>query len=331
MPKTTRLDRSNWSSLQHVSGAPTADTKGNVYLDDATGNLYIKRAGGSWSKINYEPLWEKGVWSTGTLTAAETTNAIRINSPYPNFIDTEDSNHITSEKNCLITTNGENGNISLSAFSGISLYCQKNISIQTFDSSPGGAGNVLISANATSGSIEIAGVKGTSIGDNNSSAGDWSLAVGQYTNPWWEGSIFANNDTFGSDYTDSGGQIVSTVLHAETTNSTTQLLFPDASIITVPESKYIYLEFKILVAGVNTSSRAAFSGHLIGRRLETTVTLDSFSINRDSSYDDAMINNPAPVAITDTGFQINVTTTDANPFRWTMVAWGAYTDMYIGT
>lgn len=399
MAKTTRLDRSNWSSLQHVSGDPSAATKGNVYVNDTTGDLWIRKSDNSWRKVS--SLWALGTLAAGALTPLDSTNAVRIQSTSDNYLSTTGQNFITSNSDCRMTTissgsiylqsansflftcendiqlstttstntgdisifsaDSTSGNITIStnnAGSG-NLYLKANgsgsnniyietdlsgagninitaagnsgdISISSADG-PGTSGDISILANNDHGSVFIEAIGGTSIGKDNYIYAPCSLAIGQHANPWWSGSVFATNDTFDSDYEDAGGQIISAVLHGETTNSSTELLFPDSSIITLPQSKYVYIEFKILAAGVNTSSRAAFSGHIIGRRLTNTVLVDSFSITRTSSYDDAMIDDPTYTAVTSTGFQINVSTTDANPFRWTMTCWGTYTDMYIGT
>ena len=347
---STRLDRANWSSLQNSTGTPDGAQKGNVYINNSTGDLWVRASGGSWELSYPSPLFELGSLDTNCLSPATQAHGLSLSSTNLIQLYTENLINIYSKGGIgdvsIGSDGGSSGNVKLEAknstIGDLFIACDDqgtgNISISTSGASgnisistTGGSGDINITATGTYGDCNIEAPGGVSLGDNNYTNAQWSLAIGQYTNPWWEGSVFANNDTFGSNYTDGGGQIISAVQHAGTNNSTAQLLFPDSSIISLPESKYIYLEYKILVVGVDTSSRASFSGHIIGRRLSTTVTIDSYTVNRDSSYDDAMINDPACVAVSSDGMQINVTTTDTNPFRWTIAMWGAYTDMYIGT
>jgi len=57
MSPGTRIDRANWSKIQHADGAPGSATKGNCYIDDLTRKLWIK-SGDTWVELEVGDLWE---------------------------------------------------------------------------------------------------------------------------------------------------------------------------------------------------------------------------------------------------------------------------------
>lgn len=60
-----RLDRANTSKVAYGTGAPTGSTRGNIYLDQTNGLLYVKASGGSWYVCG-DKLW--------TLSGSTITN-----------------------------------------------------------------------------------------------------------------------------------------------------------------------------------------------------------------------------------------------------------------
>lgn len=53
MSRGVKLDRADWSIVQYAAGAPTASTKGNIYINSTNGTLYARRnEEASWSAIS---------------------------------------------------------------------------------------------------------------------------------------------------------------------------------------------------------------------------------------------------------------------------------------
>jgi hypothetical protein len=73
MSRGTKLDRSDWATMQHGAGVPGGSTKGNQYLDDSTGVLWKKAEGGSWDQ---DSLWTK---IGSQLNPAVSTDGLAVN------------------------------------------------------------------------------------------------------------------------------------------------------------------------------------------------------------------------------------------------------------
>lgn len=143
MARGTRLDRADWSTIQHASNAPSASTKGNMYIDDVSGNLYVRAENDSW-QLFFPSLWQR---NSDVLSPLNSGDGLDISATGTNEINIEGDSGVVIESNIY--------NLQLlSSDSSIELKSsgtQGDITIAT-DSS---VGDILIDAVGTSGDLSL--------------------------------------------------------------------------------------------------------------------------------------------------------------------------------
>lgn len=102
MAKSTRLDRANWTKVQHSAGSPDANTKGNIFINDTDATFWIKTNGGSWVSEPMDDLW---ISSEGSLTPKVTGSGLNV-STVGKDIDLSTSDSAGSTSNFNLTTSG---------------------------------------------------------------------------------------------------------------------------------------------------------------------------------------------------------------------------------
>lgn len=180
MAKGTRLDRANWSSVQHLSASPSSSTKGNIYIDDSIGVVWIRPSGGSWQ--NASGFWDR----TGSiLSPTNVGDGLTVAATGGNAIDLSTTSTLDLESALAMSLTSTSSAIDLWSSSSTTVYAEANVSIATGGS---GTGNITVTAGGTNGDITIdtgSSSSGnisftTDNGDYSiySMLGGWSLNVG---------------------------------------------------------------------------------------------------------------------------------------------------------
>jgi hypothetical protein len=97
----TKLDRYIWNLVQHGSGVPDTNTKGNIYIDDLTGITWTKASGGSWGQQELGDLWTV---SSDRLTPSTATHGLYFNCSNVIDLTTSSTSNYSSREAMLIGT-----------------------------------------------------------------------------------------------------------------------------------------------------------------------------------------------------------------------------------
>jgi len=199
MTHGTKLDRFDWSNIQHRTGAPTASTRGNYYLDDATGIQWTRASGSS---------WQSDIWIANNLTS-------NVDVIYPR---NSNLTIATTNKNCFFATQayvGQSGYLNsgstmgnankfLSIFSIESIVGDNNISCSLFGQTQTiGDSNVYLSVFGGDNTIGDSNIKVFVAGDDNTiDSGNISTAVLGQSNIIGNGnlvlSVFGQSNRIGN-------------------------------------------------------------------------------------------------------------------------------------
>jgi len=142
---STKLDRSNWAKVQFGTGAPTVNTKGNIYVNNANKYLYVREYGtGTWTEPESN-LWDRTVTVLSPQNAGDTltidsitTGAIIGGSPLSITSDGEIDLIMTADSGSTegITISASNaglgrGNLDIEAENYLSLNSGEHILFDT--------------------------------------------------------------------------------------------------------------------------------------------------------------------------------------------------------
>lgn len=158
MARGVKLDRRKRYEVAHGVGIPVVMTKGNIYIDDSSGNIWLRRSGGSWETAS--GFWDR---NSNTLTPSNVGDGLSVSASSTNPI-----NLSTSDSDISIVASGSTGNLNLETdSSGVGNFTFTTNSASgnvLFDLNGGNSTFTVDTSTASDGSINLTTV-GSNVGD----------------------------------------------------------------------------------------------------------------------------------------------------------------------
>lgn len=159
MARGVKLDRRKRYEVAHDAGVPVVSTKGNIYIDDTSGNIWLRASGGSWQTAS--GFWDRS--AGGDLSPSSSGDGLTIAA--------------TGNNNISLSTSASTGDISFDTTGS------GNGDI-IFDTSGSGSGDISFTTSGASSSfiVSLTGTTASASFVTNGTVGDFTVDTTSATN-----------------------------------------------------------------------------------------------------------------------------------------------------